>query len=206
MTLAVIGAGFGRTGTESMKLALEQLGLGPCHHMLEVLRSPAQVATWRAVVQGSGPEWDEVYAGYHSAVDWPTAYYWRELGERYPDAKIVLTTRSVESWYESFSKTILPVMQRSTDPDSLGLALVRDRVFGGRIDDPAHIMSVYEQNVRDVQATVPRSRLLTYTIGDGWEPLCRFLDEPVPSEPFPRTNSKEDFNTRLAAVVSVPDR
>lgn len=202
MTLSVIGAGFGRTGTESMKLALEQLGFGPCHHMIEVIRDPAQTTMWRAVVQSRGPGWDEVYSGYRSAVDWPTAFYWRELSEHFPDAKILLTTRSVESWYHSFSKTILPVMERSTEPESLGLALVRDRVFGGRIDDPRHLMDVYERNIRDVQASVPEDRLLTFTIGDGWEPLCRFLGKPVPDAPFPRTNSTEQFVARFSGAKS----
>jgi hypothetical protein len=180
-----------------MKLALEELGLGPCHHMTEVIASPTQTATWRAIARGEGPGWDEAYEGYRSAVDWPTAFYWRELGAHFPDAKIVLTYRSPESWYESFAATLLPAIRASTEPESLGVTLIRDRVFGGRIEDRDHVIAVFERNVRDVQAALPPERLLTYEVGSGWEPLCRFLQLPVPPTPFPRSNAKDDFAARF---------
>ena len=110
MALSVIGAGFGRTGTESMKLALEALGLGPCHHMKEGLPNPEQISLWRAVARGEPADWDQIFEGYRSAVDWPAAHYWRELAAHYPDAKVVLTVRSPESWYASMENTILKVI------------------------------------------------------------------------------------------------
>ena len=202
MPLAVIGAGFGRTGTESMKQALETLGLGPCHHMKEVLSNPVQVALWRAAARGDLPDWDAAFAGYCSAVDWPSAYFWRELSAYYPEARILLTVRSPESWYDSMGRTILPTLRASTDPDSIGLRLIATRVFGGRLDDRAHAIAVYEKNIADVQAAFPSERLLTYRLGDGWEPLCRFLGRPVPDQPYPQSNSAEQFLATLAANPS----
>jgi hypothetical protein len=198
LALEVIGAGFGRTGTESMKRALEILGLGPCHHMGEVLHNPQQTALWRAAAQGALPDWDEAFAGYRSAVDWPSAYFWRETSAYYPDARILLTVRSADSWYQSMEKTIFRVIEKSTDPASLGLKLINEGVFGGR-RDREHAIAVYERNIVEVQAAFPAERLLTYNLGDGWEPLCRFLDKPVPDVPFPRTNSAAEFGAGVAA-------
>ena len=200
MALEVIGAGFGRTGTESMKQALEILGLGPCHHMREVMSNPAQLALWRAAARGELPDWDEAFAGYRSAVDWPSAYFWREVSAHYPEAKVLLTVRSAESWYESMARTILPVLRASTDPDSIGLRLVARRVFGGRLDDRAHAIAVYEKNIADVRDAFPPERLLTHRLGDGWQPLCRFLGKPVPDMPYPQSNSTEQFHAAIATT------
>ncbi len=197
MALAVIGAGFGRTGTESMKLALEMLGLGPCHHMKEVLSNPEQTALWRAAAKGSLPDWDEAFRGYGSTVDWPAAYFWRELSEHYPDAKILLTRRSAESWYASMDKTIFKVLRNSTDPDSIGLSLIAAKVFGGRIDDPDHAIAVYEAHNAQVQRSFAPDRLLTYNLGDGWEPLCEFLDKPIPDVAYPHSNAAQEFTAMM---------
>lgn len=196
MSLAVIGAGFGRTGTESMKLALETLGLGPCYHMKEVLPYPERIALWRSAARGDLPDWDEAFAGYVSTVDWPAAYFWRELGAFYPDAKIVLTVRDADSWFESMDKTIFPVLRQSTDPDSVGNRLIGQRVFGGRFDRE-HAIAVYERNIAEVEAAFTDERLLTFRIGDGWEPLCRFLDRPVPDEPYPHRNRPGAFHRTM---------
>ena len=204
MTLAVIGAGFGRTGTESMKLALERLGLGPCHHMKEVLSSPDQLKRWRAIARGGEPDWDAAFDGFGSAVDWPSAFFWRELSEAYPDAKVILTVRSPESWYKSMSNTIFKVLDATKDPDSIGKTLIAERVFGGRYHDRDHAISVYQKNNADVQATFDSDRLLTYHIGDGWDPLCCFLDKPVPDEPFPRSNSTAEFGEMMSSLMNLP--
>jgi len=197
MTLKVIGAGFGRTGTDSMREALNILGLGPCHHMLEVNASEDQKQMWRAMVQGAPPEWERLFAGYASAVDWPSAYYWRELMAFYPRAKVVLTYRTADSWWKSFEQTILRGIQASTEPESLGLALVRDKVFSGRADDRALAIARYEDNVNAVKATVPPERLLVHSLGDGWEPLCAHLGVPVPAQPYPSRNSASDFQNAI---------
>lgn len=203
MTLSVIGAGFGRTGTESMKVALETLGLGPCHHMTEVIANSAQTRLWRTIVRDPQPgshtrNWEEVFAGYNSAVDWPSAYFWRELSEYYPDAKILLTVRSPESWYASMEKTIFKSLAESADRNSVGVKLIAERVFGNRLQDRDHALSMYRNNIDAVRSAFDDDRLLTYTIGDGWEPLCRFLGKPVPDMPYPRRNSTADFIARFS--------
>ena len=186
MSLKVIGAGFGRTGTDSMREALTILGFGPCHHMFEVIGNEDQKRLWRTLAQGGAPDWNALFAGYSSCVDWPSAHFWRELAAFYPQAKILLTYRSPESWWESFENTLLARLKDSTDPQSLGVALVAQRVFGGRPADRAHAIATYEANVRDVLAAVPRERLLVHHLGDGWEPLCRHLGVAVPDTPYPK--------------------
>jgi hypothetical protein len=198
MSLRVIGTGFGRTGTDSMREALTMLGFGPCHHMYEVMAHPEQKRLWRALAMGGAPDWDRLFAGYQSCVDWPSAHYWRELTEVYPQARVILTWRSPESWWESFQKTILPAIADSKDQESLGIALVAKQVFGGRPQDRAHAIAVYEANVEAVLNTVPAERLLIHKLGDGWEPLCAHLGLPVPDEPYPARNTRREFRTALS--------
>ncbi len=144
--------------------------------------------------QGVAPNWEQIFTGFRAAVDWPSAYYWRELAATYPEAKILLTTRSAESWLASMEKTIFRVLRESTDPPSIGTTLIAEGTFGGRLDDPDHVIAVYERHIAEVQKTIPPERLLTYQLGDGWGPLCHFLGVPVPEAPFPRTNSATEFD------------
>lgn len=195
MSLQVIGAGFGRTGTASMKRALERLGFGPCHHMFEVNGSPEQVEVWRAIAAGAPPDWGRALRGYRSCVDWPSAFFWRELSEAFPDAKVVLTERDADAWYASVERTILPHILNGS-PESVGRRLIGERVFDGRADDAEHAKAVYLANNAAVRATIPAERLLVYAPGDGWAPLCAFLEVPVPAEPYPHTNRTEEFRAR----------
>jgi hypothetical protein len=199
MGLSVIGAGFGRTGTESMKTALEMLGIGPCLHMKVILADPAQEAYWRTILeddqQGKSPDWDEAYQDWQSGVDWPTAYYWRELSDYYPDAKVLLTVRDAESWYESIAKTILKILEKLTDPDSIGLKMISEGVFHGRLDDREYAIDLYEKHNAAVREAIAPDRLLEYNLGDGWDPLCSFLGKPIPAEPYPQSNDGEEFHT-----------
>ena len=197
MPLKVIGAGFGRTGTESMRQALNILGVGPCYHMFEVLPHQDRVDLWRAAAKGQLPDWDAAFEGYGATVDWPGATFWPELADHYPDAKILLTTRSPESWYASMEKTILPVLREKAEPDSIGNALVKGLSFKGNIDDRDHMIACYEDNIARVQAAFGPDRLLTYELGSGWQPLCDFLDLPVPDQEYPRSNDKGEFETRM---------
>ena len=192
MSLSVIGAGFGRTGTTSMKTALELLELGACHHMKEVM-SPETIADWLAIAEGQQPDWDQIFSGYGSCIDWPAAFFWRELAEYYPDAKVLLTVRNSESWYKSMENTILKVLKTSPQAFAVADKLVGERVFNRRLDDKDWVISIYEQNIRDVQAAFSSDRLLTYELGTGWEPLCSFLGKPVPDVPFPQSNTTQDF-------------
>jgi len=189
MPLQVIGAGFGRTGTDSLREALTILGFGPCHHMFEVNKNDEQRGLWRALAEGAPPDWERLFSGYASSVDWPSAFYWRELIEVYPEAKVILTTRSSESWWESFDKTILAYINTQSDPHSLVETLIARQVFGGRPIERDKAIAVYEANIREVIATVPEERLLVHRLGEGWEPLCEHLGVPVPSAPYPNRNS-----------------
>lgn len=197
--LELIGAGFGRTGTLSMKGALEMLGLGPCHHMTEVISDPEQEAIWRAIARGGTPDWDRALAGYRSTVDWPAAAFWRELSRNWPRARILLTVRDPDSWHRSMEDTIFAAIREGRDPDSIGRRLLADRVFGGRIDDRDHVIGVYLDNIARVQAAFGPDRLLTYELGSGWRPLCAFLGVPVPDAPFPSSNSTAEFQARFTA-------
>lgn len=196
--LEVIGTGFGRTGTDSMRLALNLLGFGPCHHMRELLADHAHRDLWRELNAshdkgGPVPSWNALLGGYVSCVDWPSAAYWPLLVEAFPDARVLLTYRSTESWWSSFEKTILPMISDDlSEPQPRGADLIKRRVFNGRLDRD-HCIAAYEDNVALVKATIPKHRLLVHTIGDGWVPLCDFLGVPVPDVPYPSSNSTSDF-------------
>jgi Sulfotransferase domain len=203
MPLAVIGAGVGRTGTYSLKLALEHLGFGPCHHMEEVIKDPpAHVPLWAAAAHGK-PDWGAALKGYASAVDWPIASFWREMAGEFPKAKFVLTTRSTESWVRSFSETIQKLMagRANAPPKMLPFLDMAGAVLGKAgftaAQDGAALADAFEAHGAAVKAGVPRDRLLVYEVKDGWAPLCAFLGRPAPAEPFPKTNNREDFWERI---------
>ncbi|RWD12104.1 MAG: sulfotransferase family protein [Mesorhizobium sp.] len=198
MSIKVIGTGFGRTGTDSMREALTILGFGPCHHMSEVMAKEEQKRLWRALAKGAAPDWKELFSGYNSCMDWPSAHYWPELIKAYPDARVILTWRSLESWWESFEKTILAGIGQIEDQDALGLTLIARQVFGGRPHDRAHAIAVYEANVEAVMAAVPRERLLVHRLGDGWQPLCAHLGVPVPDQAYPNRNNTKEFRSAFS--------
>ena len=195
MALKVIGTGFGRTGTDSMREALEILGFGPCHHMRELKNNLEHERLWRKVVSGETPDWDLLLGDYVSCVDWPTAYYWPQLVETFPEARVILTWRTAESWWESFEKTILPGILSFTETEETtkNTELIGPRVFHDRPDDRKHCMAVYEANVAAVKEQVPDDQLLVHKLGDGWEPLCAHLGVPVPGIPYPHSNNAESF-------------
>lgn len=196
MVLRLVGTGFGRTGTESMRMALNRLGFGPTHHMGEVMADVAQRDAWRRVYAGATPDWDALFAGYHACVDWPSAAYWPQIAAHYPDARVLLTLRSPESWWASFEKTILQVYLRNTDPASMMAYL--PGFFGGDPADPEVAKAAFRRNTQAVLAAFPPERLLVYELGSGWGPLCDFLGVPVPEEPYPSTNNADDFHAAIA--------
>jgi sulfotransferase family protein len=234
--MKVIGAGFGRTGTASLKAALELLGYGPCYHMSAVIAEPYRVRQWLEIGEGgaserepsggekhSTPDWDAMFAGFQATLDWPAAAYWRELAEHYPDAKVILSVRDPEQWYESVSATIfasalaerrpLPLRRRvirwlvtRRAPDfalmpRMSKATVMDRIFDGRIDDRAHVLKVFEQHIAEVKAAIPPDRLLVFDVAEGWAPLCEFLGRPVPDEPFPQVNERVAFRRKRPRIL-----
>jgi hypothetical protein len=212
MALSVIGAGFGRTGTMSIKIALEQLGLGPCHHMEEVFANPAQLPNWQAAAIGQQVDWDDVFAGYGSAVDWPSAHYWRELAEAYPDSRVLLSVRPAERWWDSFSGTIKKILEiRDTIPEEyprsvadMGYKIIAEQTFANAMDDKTKVLSAFQKRIEDVKQAIPAERLLIFDVSEGWVPLCKFLNLPVPDGEFPRSNSKSEFWEAFASGSS-PD-
>lgn len=205
MALDIIGAGFGRTGTESMKHALEILGFGPCYHMYEVIPHKERFETWQGIYDGKIiPDWDAVFDGFRATVDWPGARYWRDLAAHFPKAKILLTYRDPESWYASMKKTILTMLRDPNRTEGMAPRLARD-VFGGEVHDKHHVISVYNRNVAEVQAAFGADRLLTYELRSGWGPLCTFLDVDIPTEPYPRGNDSTRFHAKDQALSDQRD-
>jgi Sulfotransferase domain len=206
----VLGVGFGRTGTVSLKAALEQLGFGPCYHMQTVLDEPHRAAHWTAAAHGE-PAWDATFAGFESTVEWPGAAFWRELVEHYPDAKVILSVRDPDAWSTSAQRTIfrgptqsdrwLAAIRRRVQPEILlvhrmiGEVVVRG-VFDSRVDDHAHLAATLRRHNADVVRQVQSRRLLVYDIGHGWPPLCAFLGVAVPPAPFPHANDRGAFRRK----------
>ena len=209
MALAVIGAGWGRTGTFSLKLALERLGFGPCYHMLEVFGRPDDIPVWERATDGEAVDWDALFDGYRSAGDWPACAFWRELAAYYPGAKVILTERDAAGWYRSAMDTILPaVLAPPPEGNPVGAAqmrmavrLVVERELGGRIEDREEVMRRFALHNAAVRQGLPAERLLVYRCEQGWEPLCRFLGVPMPDEPFPRTNSTDEFRQHAKELL-----
>jgi hypothetical protein len=200
MALQVIGAGWGRTGTMSLKKALEALGFGPCHHMMEVIANQASLPLWIAAGEGRA-DWDAMFSGYASMVDFPGCTYWRELADYYPDAKVLLSVRDPEEWFESTQATIFSPAAVKLMGNSPLEPFIRTNVwrhFGDRIHDREFMIDAFTRHVADVQRSVAPERLLTYSVSEGWEPLCAFLGVPVPATPFPRSNSREEMQAMLA--------
>jgi len=196
MALDVIGAGWGRTGTESLQSALEHLGFGPCLHMHAIRDDPALVARWTDFADGKGRDWDDLFAGFRSTVDFPGAAYWRELAEHFASAKIILTVRDPDQWYSSLEATVLKLFdERDTIRDPLHLEalnlserLVAGPVFENHPPDRAYYTRRFLAHVAEVEAAIPGERLLVYSVTEGWPSLCAFLGRPVPDRPFPFRN------------------
>ncbi len=188
----------------SLKLALEALGFDKCYHMFEVRENPGHAAIWQDVARGKPVDWDRLFEGYQSSVDWPSCTFWREQMAQYPDAHVILSQRDPERWYESIMNTIYPFSQaarQSEDPDvkaqmEMVFEVIWDGTFDGRMEDKDHVIGVYLAHNERVRAEVPAEKLLVFESVQGWGPLCEFLNCPVPDEPYPRVNTTEDFTAR----------
>ena len=205
MSLRIIGAGFGRTGTLSLKLALEQLGFEKCYHMMEVRNHPDHVNSWRAAARGEPIDWPKLFQSYQAAVDWPSCNFWREQMQAFPDAKVILTLRDSESWYESVMKTIWQVskdrkVKAVSEASSLMVfELIWDGIFSGRMTDKDYVIAQYEKHNQMVIEGVPKHKLLVFEAEEGWPTLCEFLGCSIPQTGYPNVNTTKDFITRLAS-------
>jgi Sulfotransferase domain len=205
MTLSIIGAGFGRTGTMTLKVALEQLGLGPCYHMVEVFKNPQASGWWIDAADGK-PDWAKIFNGYNACVDWPGATFYGQLAQAYPDAKVILTEREPEAWFRSTQSTIFPnaTPPASDVPFDQMFRKVIARLFDSRMRDHDHVIDVFKRHNAAVRQTIAPERLLVYDVTQGWAPLCSFLGVDVPSTPLPTLNTTEDFG-RMVRSLPVRD-
>lgn len=207
MALKVIGAGLGRTATFSLKFALEHIGFGPCFHMSEVFaQGRRNVPLWLDVVDGK-PDWDVVFEGFQSTSDYPACTYWRELAAYYPDAKVVLTVRDADSWFDSVSETIFSQRMLGSLVGTPLEAMMQGAVlhaFGGKTADRAFMTDWFTRRNQEVIDSIPPERLLVFHPRDGWAPLCKFLGVPVPAEPFPRVNSRDELGAASDEQGGIP--
>lgn len=197
MTLDIIGAGFGRTGTDSLKEALTHLGFGPCHHMHEIRDNPEKAGPWHDYFCNNVPlDLDLLFDGYRSQVDWPGAHLWRESAEKYPEAKVILSVRDPEGWYASYSKTIKMFRNTEMPADAPHMRQIQEFVnvfMADRFDTKERAIAEFNAHIAEVKGTIPAHRLLVYELGAGWGPLCTFLGVPVPTQDYPHTNATTDF-------------
>jgi hypothetical protein len=204
MSLKLIGAGLGRTGTMSLQLALKQLGFDGCYHMREVFEHPESGDLWLDAARGK-PDWEAIFRGYAATVDYPGCSFWRELADFYPDARILLSVRDPDRWFEStrrtiFSEDMLQYCRTSPLAEFFESTVFKD--LGGRFDDRAFMTDHFRGHIAEVQAAFPSERLLTYDVKEGWEPLCAFLGVAVPTTPFPRLNTSQEWEERRNAAAA----
>ena len=206
--MKVIGAGFGRTGTMSLKAALEELDVGPCYHMIEALwGDTTRIAGWKTAAEGGQVDWQELLAGFESTVDWPGCTFYEQLMEVFPDAKVLLTVRDPDAWYESVESSIYATLlaaqkgelqggsEQPPSAEAFGMinALIWDGTFDGRFEDRGYAIEVFNRHIDEVKRKVPAERLVVHEIKDGWRPLAEMLGVPEPQTPFPRLNDKAAF-------------
>ena len=200
MALQIVGAGVGRTGTHSLKIALEQLLGGTCHHMIEMFERPDQVEAFTAAIDGEPTDWSVVMADFTAMVDFPGSLFWREIAAAFPDAPVLLSTRDAEGWYRSASKTIFLSFDRTPPELRPWMEAIRrglrDR-FSDDFENKDAMIAAYDAHNAAVRAEIPAARLIDWTPSDGWSPICAALNVPVPSEPFPLTNTTSEFRAMI---------
>ena len=214
MALKIIGAGFGRTGTLSMKAALEQLGYFKCHHMVDVIPSPKQVDAWLEKSRGNPIDWEDLFEGFEASVDFPSSLFYKELAEFYPEAKVILTVRPPDGWYESTRNTLYELDQvaprwipalvpQARKIREMTASLIWEGVFKGNFEDKTDAIVEFERHIDEVKEAIPRDRLLIMEVRDGWAPLCAFLGVPEPQTPFPNVNDTEEFQKRIKLMKQI---
>jgi hypothetical protein len=202
MGLQVIGAGLGRTGTTSLKLALEELLGGRCYHMLEVRERAGDPDAWGDAYEGKPPDWHDFFDGYVAAVDWPSAPFWREISEAFPEAPIILSVRDVDPWWKSASSTIFIAVATYFAPDApadgwtrMGRGMMT--AFTPAWQDETQAKAAYLAYNDHVRATAPADRLVEWSPSDGWGPICSALGLDIPDGPFPHVNTTAEARAAI---------
>ncbi|TQN28464.1 hypothetical protein FHX37_3809 [Haloactinospora alba] len=202
--MMVLGAGFGRTGTLSLKSALERLGFGPCYHMVELLKRPEQAPLWLSAADGQA-DWPRIFDGYQATVDWPGCAFWRELTRQYPQAKVILTVRDPERWWQSVNSTFFNndsgALPSREGPMGELINKLMAGVLDGGPDDRERAITAFQRHNEEVQASVPAEQLLVFEVAQGWQPLCDFLGATPPDEPFPHVNDSSEFHRILSTYA-----
>ena len=221
MPIKIIGAGLPRTGTNTLKASLEKLGYVKTYHMKDLLSNPTMLHHWLTLEKTSNTNWDELYNGYEATVDFPAYPWYKEHMKQYPDAKVILTVRPFEDWYASIKSTIwqagpqtlkqklLMLLKLMMNPKLKRVAMcvkfakrmIFKQHFENRLQDKAFAEQVFNKHIEQVKAFVPPEKLLVYDVSQGWEPLCKFVGVPVPNEPLPHLNKKENFKEMLAEIM-----
>lgn len=218
--MKIIGAGYGRTGTKSLQLALEALGFGKCYHMEELLRNPEGVVHWQNAYEEKKVDWDTLFQNYNSIVDFPGSMYYKDLAKQYPDAKIILTVRDPEKWYQSVKSTIysfepsisvklkmifmlpfLSIARNILKVIILNKKSIWQKFFEGKFEDKEYSINKFQNHIEEVKEHIPADKLLVFSAREGWDPLCRFLGVPVPEQDYPSTNKGVDFAEWATGVV-----
>ncbi|WP_420631020.1 sulfotransferase family protein [Candidatus Leptofilum sp.] len=204
MSLKIIGSGFGRTGTLSLKAALEILGFAPCYHMQEVIKRPSHIKKWQQIADNQPVPWDDIFANFEAVVDFPASIFYQELLAAYPTAKVIHSVRDPERWYDSTAETIyraaenFPSWAAKIIPPlgnfiEMQEQIIWQRLFNGRFPDRTYAIQRFHDYTEEVKQHVPPEKLLIFQVKEGWEPLCDFLGVPVPDVPFPHVNDRENM-------------
>ncbi len=208
MALEVIGAGAGRTGTQSLKVALERLLDGPCYDMWDLMKNPQHVPVWRQALDGQPVDWDLIFGEHRAAVDWTAASFYPELAAAYPDAIVVLSVRDPDDWWRSVRRTVFdalslkppahdtPITRALAPARQFNLDMLAERFTPNWSDEHA-AKEAFRRHNEEVRAAIPADRLVEWRPGDGWEPLCGALRVPVPADPFPHVWTTDDFRSAL---------
>ena len=213
--MKVFGTGFGRTGTMSLKFALEKLRIGPCYHMREVVSRPSHIKLWYDISRGEHPNWNRLFSGFNSAVDFPVCLFYKQLINIFPEAKFILTLRDFDTWYISTANTIYKVptilpdwFEKVVYPIRMFIVmqvnLIWVGLFKNNFSDRDSTKLVYYEHIESVKKIIPADKLLIYNVKEGWEPLCEFLDVDVPDIPFPKVNNTAEMLRNFAIIKMLP--
>lgn len=222
MSIKIIGAGFPRTGTSSLKVGLEMLGFDECYHMKNLLINPYKLPYWNELETKGTTNYEELFEGFQAIVDIPGYLYYQTLMDQYPNAKVILSTRDFDGWYDSINSTLVkavypnfdfklmilrnaifrPVVFKSKKCVDMVKRTFFENQFEGNFSDKARAKELYYRHHETVKQTVPEDKLLIYKPGDGWEPLCTFLNVPVPEQEYPHLNKKENFRDMMGHLLA----